>query len=70
MQEYFANFIKSGDPNGPGLPAWPAANRGAEVPVIRFGVDSHAEPEPHRERYRFLDSIHSRSRRSNCTNQS
>jgi para-nitrobenzyl esterase len=56
MQEYFANFIKKGDPNGPGLPEWPAANRGAAVQLMRLDVTSHAEPEQHRARYLFLDS--------------
>src|SRR5215213_6628648 len=28
LQGYFANFIKKGDPNGPGLPGWPAVTRG------------------------------------------
>ena len=55
MQEYFANFVKRGDPNGPGLPAWPAAESGEPVQVMRLDVESRAEPEKHRARYLFLD---------------
>lgn len=56
MQKYFANFIKKGDPNGPGLPEWPAANRGSSVQLMRLDVTSRAEPERNRARYLFLDS--------------
>ena len=55
MQGYFANFIKRGDPNGPGLPAWPRGEvTNGQARRIRIDVDTHAEPEP-RARYLFLD---------------
>ncbi|MFL6208528.1 MAG: carboxylesterase/lipase family protein [Pyrinomonadaceae bacterium] len=55
MEEYFANFVKRGDPNGAGLPNWPAVKSGALVSVMRLDVVSRAEPEQHRARYVFLD---------------
>ncbi len=58
MQGYFANFIKTGDPNGGGLPAWPAANGPSGVQVLRIDVQTRAEPEQHRDRYVFLDQIY------------
>jgi para-nitrobenzyl esterase len=57
MQEYFANFIKKGNPNGPGLPTWPAAESGKPAQVMRLDVDSRADIEKHRDRYLFLDQF-------------
>ena len=57
MEEYFANFIKTGDPNGAKLPKWPAANSDQSVPVMTIDVESAAAPEKHRERYEFLESL-------------
>ncbi len=56
MQRCYANFVKTGDPNGEGVPDWPAANAGDVVTVMRWDVVSKAEPERNRERYLCHDS--------------
>jgi para-nitrobenzyl esterase len=55
MQAYFVNFIKTGNPNGAGLPEWPAYRADNDYQRMRIDVESHAGPEAHRDRYVALD---------------
>ena len=50
---YWINFVKTGDPNGDGLPPWPSF-RSANAPVMRFDATSAAAPEKDRDRHAFL----------------
>ncbi len=61
MQAYFANFIKTGNPNGPGLPEWPEYRPDNNYQRMRIDVVSHAEPEAHRDRYVALDAAVSKA---------
>jgi para-nitrobenzyl esterase len=54
MQEYFANFIKTGNPNGKGLPNWPRFGEGQRIII---DVNTRAEAEKARARYEFLDQF-------------
>ena len=56
MESYFANFIKTGDPNGDDLLHWPANHPGTAVQVMHLNVTPHVEPETDRPRYLFLDA--------------
>jgi para-nitrobenzyl esterase len=58
MQAYFANFVKTGNPNGPGLPTWPAYESEKGFPVMRLAAESRAEPESTRARYLFLEPFY------------
>jgi len=57
MQQYYANFVSSGDPNAPGLPPWQPANAGDSVQLMRLDVQSAMEPDRHRARYLLLDEL-------------
>lgn len=57
MQEYFANFIKKGNPNGTALPQWPALKPGSPAAVMHIDVQTRAEQEKNGERYLFMDRI-------------
>jgi para-nitrobenzyl esterase len=60
MQNFFVNFIKTGNPNGLGVPDWPAVNLAKTVQVMHIDVHSRAEPETHRDRYLFMEKFMNR----------
>jgi len=58
MEGYFANFIKTGDPNGANLPRWPAVaptDGGLLRQAIR--ADTHAYIDRDAARYEFLQRV-------------
>ena len=55
LQGYFANFIKSGNPNGSGLPNWPAFETGQRMII---DVKTRAEADKVRARYEFLNQFY------------
>lgn len=56
MQAYFANFIKTGNPNGLGVPLWPAVNNSKGVELLHIDVDTRVEKEKW-SGYLFLDKL-------------
>lgn len=57
MSSYWTNFAKTGDPNGVGLPKWPAYGAGNHYEVMHLSVSPHFAPDEHRARYEFLDAL-------------
>ena len=60
MEAYFANFVKRGNPNGGGLPAWRASTP-ESARVMTIDVRSHAEPAAHEDLFRLLDRFYTRA---------
>ena len=54
MLQYWANFIRNGDPNGPGLPAWQKYND-APGTVLELGDAIAMREDPHRKLYELID---------------
>lgn len=51
MQQYFANFVKTGNPNGKRLPKWDANTNGSVVKFMNIDVTSQTQSETDKARY-------------------
>ena len=56
MSEYWVNFVKTGNPNGPGLPEWPIFDP-ANPLVIELGYNLKTRAMPNWEQMKFMESL-------------
>ncbi len=61
MSSYWVNFASMGDPNGKGLPNWPAYDTATDQSMV-FGDDIGVKSVPHREELDFFDAYFSQLR--------
>lgn len=59
MSTYWVNFAKKGDPNGPGLPKWPAYTLRDER-ALRLGEAVQPIPNPDGPQLDFLDQYNAK----------
>ncbi len=57
MSSYWVNFAKNGDPNGPGLPHWPAFSVNAQNAMV-FDTKPGARPLPNLPQLQALDAYY------------
>ena len=55
ISSYWVNFAKSGDPNGPGLPKWPAFAENDQQAMV-FDAAPSARPVPNMDKLKAFDA--------------
>jgi para-nitrobenzyl esterase len=55
MMSYWTNFARAGNPNGPGLPKWPAYDATTGQSVLHLDIMTKPMPDVNRARYKFLE---------------
>ena len=68
MSSYWVNFATKGDPNGPGLPAWPQYKDMSKDKVMVLGDTVQVEATPPAEKLSFYNSAHARMMKNPGTN--
>lgn len=57
MSTYWTNFAKTGNPNGPDVPDWPAYSDSPSRPVMHIDATPAIAEDTHRARYDFLETF-------------
>lgn len=58
FQGYYLNFVKTGNPNGLGLPEWTPTDGTAVAPVMQIGTETYMKADRKTEdRYGYIDSL-------------
>jgi para-nitrobenzyl esterase len=57
MASYWSNFAKTGNPNGPGLPVWPAYGGPSDYQVLHLDAHPQSLPDTNRARYEVLEHL-------------
>jgi para-nitrobenzyl esterase len=61
IQQYWVNFIKSGNPNGKGLPYWPSFDE-SKPTTMQFSNGASLIMRPNREQIDFVDRFYKAKR--------
>ena len=61
IQQYWVNFIKSGNPNGKGLPYWPSFDE-SKPTTMQFSYGASLIMRPNREQIDFVDRFYKAKR--------
>ncbi len=57
MLQYFADFVKTGSPNGTSLPVWSSISKNNQE-QMNIGLKTRQQKEQNRARYLFLDQLY------------
>ena len=62
ISSMWTNFVKTGNPNGPGIPNWPSYDPKTEM-LMNIGDDPKAQPAPFKLQLEFLDEWNAAQRK-------